>query len=93
MPAGILTPLWVKTVSDKYVGTKSTSSFDHLPKEYIDHMVKAIVGFSIEVESFDNVFKLSQNRDVASQQNIIEQLKKRGDSNSLQIAREMEIRL
>ncbi len=83
----------VKTVSDKYVGTKSASSFDHLPKEYIDHMVKAIVGFSIEVESFDNVFKLSQNRDVASQQNIIEQLKKRGDSNSLQIAREMEIRL
>lgn len=83
----------VKTVSDKYVGTESASSFDHLPKEYIDHMVKAIVGFSIEVESFDNVFKLSQNRDEASQKNIIEQLKKRGDANSLQIAREMEIRL
>ena len=83
----------VKTVSDKYVGTKSASSFDHLPKEYIDHMVKAILGFTIEVETFENVFKLSQNRDVASQQNIIEQLKKRGDSNSLQIAREMEIRL
>lgn len=83
----------VKAVSDQYVGTESASSFDHLPKEYIDHMVKAIVGFSIEVESFDNVFKLSQNRDEASQKNIIEQLKKRGDANSLQIAREMEIRL
>jgi transcriptional regulator len=53
-------------------------------------MVKAIVGFSIEVEALDNVFKLSQNRDEASQQNIIEQLRKRGDANSAAIANEME---
>lgn len=83
----------VKTVSDKYVGKGLASSFDNLPKEYIDHMVKAIVGFSIEVESFDNVFKLSQNRDEASQKNIIAQLKKRGDDNSLKIAGQMESRL
>lgn len=83
----------VKAVSDKYVGTDLPSSFGNLPQEYIDHMVKAIVGFSIEVESFDNVFKLSQNRDAASQKNIIEQLEKRGDDNSLKIAREMKIRL
>ena len=83
----------VKAVSDKYQGTGSAGSFDNLPKEYIDHMVKAIVGFSIEVESIDNVFKLSQNRDEASQKNIIEQLKKRGDHNSAAIAAEMEKRL
>ena len=47
----------VKAVSDKYEGTGTDGSFDNLPKEYIDHMVKAIVGFSIEVESIDNVFK------------------------------------
>ena len=56
-------------------------------------MVKAIVGFSIEVESLDNVFKLSQNRDEASQKNIISQLKKRGDGNSIAVAEEMERRL
>ena len=83
----------VKAVSDKYEGNTSVGAFDNLPKEYIDHMVKAIVGFSIEVESIDNVFKLSQNRDEASQKNIIEQLKKRGDYNSLIIANEMENRL
>ncbi len=83
----------VKMVSDKYEGTSSTDSFDNLPKEYIDHMVKAIVGFSIEVETLDNVFKLSQNRDEASQINIIEQLRKRGDTNSAAIADEMEKRL
>ena len=83
----------VKAVSDKYAGTNTASAFDNLPTEYIDHMVKAIVGFSIEVESIDNVFKLSQNRDDASKKNIIEQLKKRGDHNSAEIATEMEKRL
>jgi transcriptional regulator len=55
--------------------------------------VKAIVGFRIAVDSVDNVFKLSQNRDEVSQKNIIEQLKKRGDGNSVAIAEEMEKRL
>ena len=83
----------VKALSDKYEGTTSAGAFDALPKDYIDHMVKAIIGFSIEVESIDNVFKLSQNRDQASQKNIIEQLKKRSDDNSRMIAEEMERRL
>ncbi len=83
----------VKAVSDKYAGTTSESAFDNLPKEYIDHMVKAILGFTIEVETFENVFKLSQNRDEASQKNIIEQLRKRGDANAVAIALEMEKRL
>ncbi|MGG9960586.1 FMN-binding negative transcriptional regulator [Ferruginibacter sp. SUN106] len=83
----------VKAVSDKYEGTTSAGAFDNLSKEYIDHMVKAIVGFTIEVESMENTFKLSQNRDTDSQKNIIEQLKKRGDYNSAAIAVEMEKRL
>ena len=83
----------VKAVSDNYAGTNTASAYDNLPKEYIDHMVKAIVGFSIEVESIENTFKLSQNRDETSQKNIIEQLRKRGDANSVAIAHEMEKRL
>jgi len=83
----------VKAVSDKYEGTEGAGAYDNLPKEYIDHMVKAIVGFTIEVESLDNVFKLSQNRDEMSQKNIIAQLKQRGDDNSVMIAEEMERRL
>jgi transcriptional regulator len=83
----------VKAVSDKYEGTASAGAFDNLPAAYIDHMVKAIVGFTIEVERMENTFKLSQNRDIDSQKNIIEQLKKRGDYNSAAIAVEMEKRL
>lgn len=83
----------VKAITNKYESPESTSSFDKLPQEYVDQMVKAIAGFTIEVESFENTFKLSQNRDKDSQKNIIEQLRKRTDSNSLAIADEMEKRL
>jgi transcriptional regulator len=83
----------VKAVSDQYTGTAGAAAFDNLSKEYIDHMMKAIVGFTIEVESMEHTFKLSQNRDIDSQKNIITQLKQRGDHNSLMIAEEMEKRI
>jgi transcriptional regulator len=83
----------VKATSDKYEGKDTIASFNKLPEEYIQQMVKAIVGFTIEVDILDNVFKLSQNRDKDSQLNIIEQLKKRGDDNSRMIAEEIERRL
>jgi len=83
----------VKDITNKYEGPESTAAFDKLPPEYVQQMVKAIVGFTIEIESCDNVFKLSQNRDKASQQNIIVQLNKRGDDDSKAIAREIENRL
>ena len=83
----------VKATSDKYEGKETIAAFDKLPPEYIQHMVKAIIGFTIEVETLDNVFKLSQNRDKASQENIISQLKKKGDDNSRMIAEEIEKRL
>ena len=83
----------VKAITNKYEGRESAASYDKLPAEYVDKMVKAIVGFTIEVESIDNVFKLSQNRDEDSKRNIIEQLKKRGDDNSKAIAEEIMKRL
>jgi transcriptional regulator len=83
----------VKAVSDKYEGKETAAAFDKLPAAYINSMVKAIVGFHIEVERIDNTFKLSQNRDEESKKNIIHELTKRGDGNSLAIAAEMESRL
>ncbi len=83
----------VKDITNKYEGPESAAAFDKLPKDYIDKMVKAIAGFSIEVEDLDNVFKLSQDRDTASRQSIIEHLNKRDDSNARAIAREIEKRI
>lgn len=83
----------VKAVTERFEGKDTAASFDKLSDEYVNSMVKAISGFTIEVENLDAVFKLSQNRDEASQKNIISQLKKRGDENSVVIATEMEKRL
>lgn len=83
----------VRAVTERFEGTASVSAFDKLPGEYVDQMVKAITGFYIEVETLENVFKLSQNRDKASQENIIAQLRARTDEASHSIAAEMELRL
>ncbi|CAN5654939.1 protease synthase/sporulation negative transcriptional regulator PaiB [soil metagenome] len=79
----------IKAVTNKYEGTESAAAFDKMPKEYVMKMIKAIVGFSIEVDSFDNVFKLSQNRDESTKKNIMAHLKQRGDEHSAAIANEM----
>ncbi|MBK8611627.1 MAG: FMN-binding negative transcriptional regulator [Chitinophagaceae bacterium] len=79
----------VRAITNKYEGQDKPSSFQNISPEYINKMVKAIAGFSIEVESLENTFKLSQNRDEESKRNIIEQLMKRGDDNSKAIAKEI----
>lgn len=71
--------------------TSSPTIFDNLPEEYKKHMLPAIVAFEIEVEEMENVFKLSQNRDEVSYQNIIKQLEKQGGDSAL-IAEEMKKR-
>ncbi len=84
----------VKAVTNKYEGTATKAAFNNMPQEYVKPLLKAIVGFSIEVEMLDNVFKLSQNKTVAEQVNIIEQLRTRNyNDDDLQIATEIEKRL
>ena len=80
----------INAVTNKYEGVETAAAFNKMPKEYIMQMLKAIIGFTIEVESVDNVFKLSQNKTDHEQINIIEQLKNKGDENSVKIADEME---
>jgi transcriptional regulator len=49
----------------------SPANFDELSPEYVARLSKAIIAFEIEVEEFDNVFKLSQNRTEKIYNNII----------------------
>ncbi len=51
----------------------------NLDPEYVQQNMKAIVSFDIEVTELKNVFKLSQNRDEESHQNIQKELSK-GDA-------------
>jgi transcriptional regulator len=69
----------------------SPASFHKLPPAYVDKLVPAIAGFEIEVQSLENVFKLSQNRDAESYDNIIHALRA-GDTDERAIASEMELR-
>lgn len=69
----------------------SSTFFDNLSEEYTSPLMKAIVAFEVEVESMDNVFKLSQNRDRESYQNIIKHLEEQ-DADGKKIAEEMKKR-
>ena len=71
--------------------TQATTVYDNLSEEYIGKLLKAIVAFEVEITSLDNVFKLSQNRNEKSYQNIIDELSKQGHDGMI-IAEEMKKR-
>jgi transcriptional regulator len=70
---------------------QSTTIFDNLPKEFKRRVMHTIVAFEVEIKDIDTVFKLSQDRDAVSYQNIIDKLKGM-DENAHTIALEMEKR-
>lgn len=69
----------------------STTVFDNLSADFKQRVMHMIVGFEIEITSMDNVFKLSQDRDLKSYRNIIDKLKAQ-DHDGQVIAEEMEKR-
>jgi transcriptional regulator len=81
----------LEKLTDHYEGRHSPASFTNLPKEYVEKLSPAIIGFEVEVKQIDTVYKLSQNRDEPSYQRIIDHLKK-GDENARRIADEMKTR-
>lgn len=68
--------------------TQSATIYDNLPEDYVGKMMSAIVGFEIKANHIENVFKLSQNRDEESYDNIISKLQDIG-GDSASIANEM----
>jgi transcriptional regulator len=70
---------------------QSTTYFDNLSEEFKQKVMSAIVAFEIEVEQLDNVFKLSQDRDAKSYENIKKKLSQKDGSAHI-IADEMEKR-
>lgn len=69
----------------------SPSLVQHMDPAYVQQMMQAIVAFEMEVLSVRNVFKLSQNRDKQSYENIISRLSKQ-EHDAREIARVMEER-
>jgi transcriptional regulator len=59
--------------------SESPTVFANLAPELRERLMKAIVAFEVEVEQFDHVFKLSQDRDAGSYRNIIDKLMEQGE--------------
>lgn len=66
----------------------SPTMYDNLPANLTARLEKAIVAFEIEVVHLDTAFKLSQDRDPDSYQQIMEKLQEQGE-NGRKIAAEM----
>ena len=62
------------------------------PKDYIETMLANIVGIELLIEKIEAKWKISQNRPARDRQGVIEDLRgNAGDSNSLGMAREIEV--
>lgn len=70
----------------------SPTIYENLPETFLQKMMPAIAGIEIKVDTLENVFKLSQNRDEASYRNIIRELELRGGWSS-DVAQEMKQRI
>jgi transcriptional regulator len=56
----------------------SPALVEKMPADYVKGNMKAIVAFEVAVKELNHIFKLSQNRDEKSYDNIIDQLKNQG---------------
>ena len=83
----------IRQITNKHIGTNNTASFDNIPADYIAAMLKAIVGFKIQITALRNVFKLSQQKDEKDKMAIIEHLEKRKEPGAEFIAQQMKERL
>jgi transcriptional regulator len=80
-----------KTTAHFESNEDSPSLVKKMPEEYVSKMMKAIIAFEMEITQLDNVFKLSQNREKESYDNIHAHLKEQG-GDAAAIAEEMEAR-
>ena len=83
----------IKRLVDRYESkSENPVSIEKMSEKFLSREIKGVVGFEIEIEEIHSAYKLSQNRDSKNYTNIIKELEKQGDSNSLSVAEEMKKR-
>ena len=82
----------VKILTEKMESSrKDPWAVTDAPKDYIETMLANIVGVELLVEKIEAKWKVSQNRPARDRQGVINDLRENvGDSNSLEMAREIE---
>ncbi len=64
-------------------------SVDTMSEKFLHAELPGTIGFEITIERMEASYKLSQNRDEKNHTQIISELEKRGDENSVSVANEM----
>ena len=81
----------LKHMVDKYEKHSSNPvSVEQMSPDYVKHAMQGIVGFEITITNIEATYKLSQNRNEKSYQNIIQELEKNKDQHSTQVAHAMK---
>jgi len=79
----------ITRLTENFEAPGSPSLVHKMDPGYVQQMMQAIVAFEMEVLSVRHVFKLSQNRDEKSRENIVSRLSGQG-AEAREIARAMD---
>jgi transcriptional regulator len=63
-----------------------------LPDDYLDRMMRAIVGFEIPITRLEGKLKLSQNRPEGDRRHVVAELSESDDMLSVEMAQMMRAR-
>ena len=69
--------------------TDTAYRLEGLPQDFVEKEIKGMVGFAIDVTRIDAGYKLSQNRNDEDHANIVQELMKRSDTDSVKVANAM----
>ncbi|MBU6951689.1 FMN-binding negative transcriptional regulator [Hahella sp. HN01] len=85
-------PWLLEQLSDKHEAAFANPwKMNKVPPARLEAMMKAIVGFSVDIETLNGKFKLSQNRNPQDRAGVIAGLSTQPDENSRVIAQQMQL--
>lgn len=80
----------VSRLSDRHEASQPKPwSVDDAPREYLDSMLRAIVGFALPIRRLEGKWKLGQNRSAADQQGVQQALLNSTDARDRELAARM----
>jgi transcriptional regulator len=81
----------LKELVDKYEQYSANPvSVETMSPQYLERETKGLVGFEISITRIEAAYKLSQNRDKKNHDAIVNELEKRNDPQSIQVAEAMK---
>lgn len=82
-----------RTVQTYEAGRAAPWDMGSADAAFIEQLLKAIVGFEVEITRVEGKSKLSQNHDIPRRERVIDALKQQGEPDSIGIARLMQATL